>query len=121
MTYTGRGLLASRTESPGTAEVATESYTYNIEGRQLTASMRAGSRGPQSGTPAAVASKGVLIRMATVPSSTSTTWGRATHTATVSNVTAHSANYKDPIDAPTLGETTTKYDTRAASPPARSG
>ncbi|RLS53154.1 MAG: RHS repeat protein [Planctomycetota bacterium] len=112
MTYTGRGLLASRTESPGTAEVATESYTYNIEGRQLT---RVDARGftwttvwntccgRQQGSYDPYG-HGSIVNVDNL--------GRATHTATVSNVTAHSANYKDPIDAQTLGETTTKYDSR---------
>jgi len=112
MTYTGRGLLASRTDSPGTPEAATETYTYNIEGRQLT---RVDARGftwttlwntccgRQQGSYDPYG-HGTIVNVDNL--------GRATHTATVSNVTAHSGNYKDPIDAQTLGEVTTKYDTR---------
>jgi RHS repeat-associated protein len=112
MTYTGRGLLASRTESPGTAEVATETYTYNIEGRQLT---RVDARGftwttvwntccgRQQGSFDPYG-HGTIVNVDNL--------GQVTHTASVSNVISHAANYKDPIDTQTLGETTTKYDSR---------
>jgi RHS repeat-associated protein len=112
MTYTGRGLLASRTESSGSAEEATETFTYNIEGRKLTHVDARGFTwttvwntccGRQQGSYDPYG-HGTIVNVDNL--------GRATHTATVSNVTAHSANYKDPIDAQTLGETTTKYDTR---------
>ena len=36
MTYDGAGRVLSRTEAPGTAEAGTESYTYDVEGRQKT-------------------------------------------------------------------------------------
>ncbi len=112
MTYSGRGLPLTRTESPGTAEVATETYTYNIEGRQLT---RVDARGQTWTT---VWSTCCGRQQATVnPDGHGTIanvdgLGRATHTAQVSNVTAHAANYKNPIDGQTLQEVTSKYDSR---------
>ena len=112
MTYTGRGLLLTRTESPGTPEVATETYTYNIEGNPLT---RVDARSQTwttvwntcCGRKQAAFDPyghGTIVNVDNL--------GRAAHTATVSNVTAHSGNYKDPLDAQTLGEVTTKYDSR---------
>jgi RHS repeat-associated protein len=38
--------------------------------------------------------------------------GQIVHTATVSDVSTHSSNYNNPIDAKTLSETTTRYDGR---------
>lgn len=36
LVYTGRNLLKSKTEAPGTAEAATEHYTYNLDGSLAT-------------------------------------------------------------------------------------
>ena len=112
MAYTGRGLLASRTDSPGTPEVATETMTYNIEGRQLTRVDARGQTwttvwntccGRQQGSVDPYG-HGTIVNVDNL--------GRGTHSAQVSNVTAHSGDYKNPIDAQTLSEVTTKYDTR---------
>ncbi len=112
MTYTGRGLLASRTESPGTAEVATESYTYNIEGRQLTRVDARGQTWTNIWSTCCGRQQGAFDPYGNGTIVNVDGLGRATHTATVSNVAAHSGDYKNPIDAQTLQEVTTKYDSR---------
>ena len=111
MTYTGRNLLASRTEAPGTAVAATVSYTYRIDGRldtrtdergEVWANLESGCCGLQTAS-ANPLDEGTI--------SNRDPRGLVVHTARVSNVSQQVA-YADPADADTLSETTTRYDAR---------
>ncbi len=111
MTYTGRDLLATRTEAPGTPVAATVSYAYRIDGNLDTKTDERGNvwtsyeddcceRHTASSTPL---DEGTITN--TDPR------GLTTHTAAVANV-SQQADFEDPADADTLSETTTRHDAR---------
>ena len=111
MTYTGRDLLATRTEAPGTAVAATVSYAYRIDGQldtrtdergEVWANLESGCCGRQTAS-ANPLDEGTI--------SNRDPRGLVVHTARVSNVSQQAA-YDDPADADTYGETTTRYDAR---------
>ena len=113
-TYTGRNLLASQTEAPGTLDQATEFFSYFLDKRQKD---RTDARGN-------IWSKLWHIccgrLQATIdPAGHGTVrntdfYGNVTHTAVVANLPADVTlyNWHDPIDADTISEVTTKYDGR---------
>ena len=109
MTYDGAGRVLSRTEAPGTAEAGTESYTYDVEGRQKT---RTDARGKIWTTSYAsccghsVSSKNPLGHGSITNQNSG---GQTVHTAGIADVDSHSS-LLNPVDAKTLQETTTKYD-----------
>jgi RHS repeat-associated protein len=109
MTYDGAGRVISRTEAPGTAEAGTETYTYDLDGRQKT---RTDARGKIWTTTYAsccghtVASKNPLGH-GTITNQNA--GGLTVHTAGVSDVDSHNS-LLNPDDATTLQETTTLYD-----------
>ena len=111
MTYTGRDLLASRTEAPGTPVAATVSYSYRLDGELDTKTDERGNvwtsyeddcceRHTASANPL---DEGTITNK--------DPRGLVTHTAAVANV-SQQADYDDPADADTLSETTTRYDAR---------
>ena len=109
LTYDGAGRVLSRTEAPGTAEAGTESYTYDVEGRQKT---RTDARGKIWTTSYAsccghsVSSRNPLGHGSITNQNAD---GQTAHTAGIADVDSHSS-LLNPIDAKTLQETTTKYD-----------
>lgn len=109
-TYDGRGQVLTHKEAVGSSIEATESFTYTIYGAQATHTDFAGkvwSTIDDSCCGKSTASKNPLghgsIRN-TDPA------GRVVHTATVSDVDSHTADMLSPVDAKTVAESTTKYD-----------
>ena len=109
-TYNGRGQVASHTEASGSSIAATESFTYDLAGHQATHTDFAGkvwSTIDDTCCGKSIASKNPLghgsIRN-TDPA------GRVVHTATVADVQDHIANMGSPVDAKTLAESTTLFD-----------
>jgi RHS repeat-associated protein len=111
-TYTGRNLVATHTEAPGTPEAATESFTYTLSGRRSTQVDFRGNTWTtnESGCCALTRTSIDPLGHGTITNANSK--GQIVHTATVSDVSTHSSNYNNPIDAKTLSETTTRYDGR---------
>ncbi len=109
MTYDGANRVMTRTEAPGTAEVGTESYTYDLGGRQKT---RTDARGKEWTTTYAsccghnVSSKNPLGHGSITNQNAG---GLTVHTTGVEDVAGHNS-LLNPDDAKTLQETTTKYD-----------
>ncbi len=109
MTYDGAGRVLSRTEAPGTAEAGTESYTYDLDGRQKT---RTDARGKVWTTTYAsccghtVSSKNPLGHGSVTNQNAG---GLTVHTAGIEDVDSHTS-LLNPTDNKTLQETTTKYD-----------
>ena len=111
MAYTGRNLLASRTEAPGTPVAATVSYAYRIDGELDT---RTDERGEvwvnlESGCCGLQTASANPLDEGTITNRDPR--GLVVHTATVAGVSQQAA-YDDPDDADTLSETTTRYDAR---------
>ncbi len=109
-TYNGRGKVLTHVVSPGTAEGATESFTYDLNGHQATRTdfgNNVWTRIEDSCCDKQTASVDPLGH-GTITNTDSL--GRATHTAQVSEVSTHVGNFANPIDAKTLSESTTKYD-----------
>ncbi len=109
-TYNGRGLVATHTEATGSSVAATESFTYFADGRQQTHTDYRGkvwTNIDDTCCGKSTASKNPLghgsIRN-TDPQR------RVVHTVTVSNIDTHTANMLDPVNANTLAESTTKFD-----------
>ena len=130
MTYTGRNLLASRTEAPGTAEAATESYTYFLDEREDTtidprgnvwsklwgvccARIMATIDPPAPGSDGTGSFRGATITRHDFHGNL-THQGRVRDVDNVAfpNVAATGNNSTDLPDAETLNETTTRYDAR---------
>ena len=114
-TYTGRNLVLTHTEAPSTSVAATESFTYDLAGDQLTHTDFRGfvwSTIRNSCCGKSVASKDPLGHGSL---SNSDSAGRAVHTSTLADINDHLANYSNPIDAKTLREQTTRYDARGRS------
>ena len=114
MTYTGRNLLASRTEAPGTLAEATESFTYLLDKRRAT---KTDGRGNIWTTLWHVCCGRLQAQIDPLGHGTiqnTDFFGNMTHTAVVAHlptdVTAY--NWHDPVDADTLSETTTRFDHR---------
>lgn len=130
MTYTGRNLMATRTEAPTTAEAATTSYVYNLD---KTLAEQTDARGNAWARlwgeccarimavidpPADVDGDGDLERSATV--TRHDFYGNLTHEGRVEDVDqvtfpnfqATGSNSTDLPDAGTLSETTTRFDAR---------
>lgn len=109
MTYDGAGRVLTRTEAPGTAEAATESYAYDEEGRQIS---RTDARGKIWTTTYAsccghtVASTNPLGHGSITNQNAG---GLTVHTAGIADVATHTS-LLNPDDAKTLQETTTRYD-----------
>ena len=110
-TYTGRNLQATHTEAPGTPEAATESFAYNIEGKQLSRTDFNGSVWTTIDTTCCGKQIGSQDPLGHGSISNTDSQGRVVHTATVSEITTHT-DFSNPIDAKTLGESTTRYDVR---------
>jgi RHS repeat-associated protein len=109
-TYDGAGRVATHTEAAGSAVAATESFTYFADGRQKTHTDYRGkvwTNIDDTCCGKSTASKNPLghgsIRN-TDPQR------RVVHTVTVANVDTHTANMLDPVNASTLSESTTRYD-----------
>jgi len=111
MTYTGRNLLATRTEAPGTAEAATESFSYLLDGRLDTRTDARGNDWKTLWHTCCARRQASIDPLGHGTISNTDYAGRVTHTAVVEDVLSHT-NYADPIDAKTLAETTTRYDAR---------
>lgn len=129
-TYTGRNLLATSTEAPGTPVAATESYTYFLDQRlDTTTDARGNDFARLWGVccarimavidpPSEVDGSGVLKRAAKVMRHDF--YGNLTHSGTVSDVDnvafANSPGnptvFTDLPDGETLQEITTRYDAR---------
>jgi YD repeat-containing protein len=114
MTYTGRNLLASRTEAPGTLEEATEFFAYFLDKRRAT---KTDGRGNIWATLWHVCCGRLQAQIDPLGHGTiqnTDFYGNITHTAVVAHlptdVTAY--NWHDPIDADTISETTTRFDNR---------
>ncbi len=111
-TYTATGKVASHTEAPGTPTAATESFTYDLSGRQITKTDFAGQLWStihdeccgQTVVSSNPLGDGRITR--------SDAEGRTIHSVMVEDTAAHSSNYDDPINAKTLSEVTTRYDGR---------
>ena len=110
-TYTGRNLKATHVEAPGTPEAATESFAYNIEGKQLSRTDFNGSVWTTIDTTCCGKQIGSQDPLGHGSISNTDSQGRVVHTATVSEITTHT-DFSNPIDAKTLGEISTKYDVR---------
>ena len=111
MTYTGRGRPATRTEAPGTPQAATESYSYDIAGHQIS---KTDARGHvwQTLRPNCCGRVQLSVDPLGQGTITRTDWnGNVVHQATVADVLSHE-NTSDPLNAKTLQEVTTKYDLR---------
>jgi len=111
MTYTGRNLLKTRTESPGAAEQAVEQFTYTLDGRQDT---RTGARDNDWRTlwaSCCARQQATIDPLGHGTISNTDAASRVTHSAVVEDVASHT-NLNDPLDAKTLQEVTTRYDTR---------
>ncbi len=111
MTYTGRGRPATRTEAPGTPQAATESYSYDIAGHQIS---KTDARGHvwQTLRPQCCGRVQLSVDPLGHGTITRTDWnGNVVHQATVADVLSHE-NTSDPLNAKTLQEVTTKYDLR---------
>ena len=109
MTYDGRGNLASRTESPGTAEVATESFTHTLDDRPASHTDFRGKVWTTSY--AACCGQGVSTKNPLGHGGIKNTdhSGRATHMAGIALTDTHT-NLNDPLDAKTLEEVTVRFD-----------
>jgi RHS repeat-associated protein len=113
-TYTGRNLLASQTEAPGTLDAATEYFSYFLDKR---AKGRTDGRGNVWSQLWHICCGRIQASLDPAGHGTITNtdfFGNVTHTAVVANlpndVTAY--DWHDPIDADTISEVTTKYDAR---------
>ncbi|MFO0943687.1 MAG: RHS repeat-associated core domain-containing protein [Pirellulales bacterium] len=109
-TYDGAGRVATHTEAAGSSVAATESFTYFADGRQQTHTDYRGkvwTNIDDTCCGKSTASKNPLghgsIRN-TDPQR------RVVHSVTVSNADTHTANMLDPVNASTMAESTTKYD-----------
>ena len=108
--YTGRNLVASHTEAPGTTETATESYAYDLGGRQTTHTDFAGKVWTTIYDDCCghvTASKNPLGHGSITRQDDA---GRTVHQATVETVDDHLLTMANPVDGKTLREVTTKYD-----------
>ncbi|WP_218933574.1 RHS repeat-associated core domain-containing protein [Rubripirellula lacrimiformis] len=111
-TYNGRGLIATHTEAPGTAEAATESFAYDLLGRRIERTDFAGKVWKthyEDCCGQVMASEnplghGSIVRKDAV--------GRTIHQVSTEDYTSHVASLDNPVDAKTLREMTTKYDGR---------
>ncbi|WP_218933568.1 RHS repeat-associated core domain-containing protein [Rubripirellula lacrimiformis] len=111
-TYNGRGLTATHTEAPGTAEAATESFAYDLLGRRIERTDFAGKVWKthyEDCCGQVMASEnplghGSIVRKDAV--------GRTIHQVSIEDYTSHVASLDDPVNAKTLREMTTKYDGR---------
>ena len=115
-TYNGRGKVATHIVAPGTADGATESFTYDLGGHQATHTDFAGNvwtRIEDSCCDKQTASVDPLGH-GTITNTDSNR--RTVHTIQVSDVTTHVGSFANPTDAKTLSEATTRYD--AAGRPA---
>jgi len=111
MTYTGRDLLASRTDAPGTPEAATESYSYTLDGRRDTHTDARGNDW-RSIYHACCARQQASIDPLGHGMITNTDYsGNVTHSAVVADIVTHSDPH-DPVDSKTLKEVTTRHDKR---------
>ena len=109
-TYNGRGKILTHTVSPGTAEGAAESFTYDLHGHQATRTdfgNNVWTRIEDSCCDKQTASVDPLGH-GTITNTDSL--GRATHVIEVSDVSTHVGSFANPTDAKTLRESTTKYD-----------
>ncbi|EMI28555.1 Rhs family protein [Rhodopirellula europaea SH398] len=111
-TYTPSGQVATQTDAAGTAIAATESFTYDLLGRQ-TQRIDAGSNVWKThyedccGT--VIASENPLGHGSIVRKDSA---GRTVHQVTYEDYASQSSTLDDPVDAKTLREVTTKYDGR---------
>jgi len=130
MTYTGRNLLNSSTQAPGTLEEATTSYTYFLDKLQDTMADGRGNAWSRLwgvcckrimatiDPPADIDGSGVLQRAATI--TRHDFHGNLTHTGRVENVDSvvfantpeNTTVLTDLPDAETLQEVTARYDAR---------
>ena len=108
-TYNGRGMRASTTEAPGTAVAATTSVTFTLDGRVDKRTDALGHDwhtfyhnccGRTQGSKDPAGHGGITNNDYT---------GRVTHTAMVADYDSHTDKH-NPIDAKTLGESTTRFD-----------
>lgn len=109
-TYNGSNKVLTHTEAPNSTVAATESYTYGCDGHQESHTDFGGNTWltiDDSCCGKSTASKNPLGH-GTLRNTDAA--GRVVHTATVANVDSHTANMLNPVDAKTLAESTTKYD-----------
>ncbi len=109
-TYNGRGQVSTHTEASGSSIAATESFTYDLAGNQATHTDFAGkiwSTIDDTCCGKSTASKNPLGH-GSIRNTDSA--GRVVHTAKVADVQDHVANMGSPIDAKTLSESTTLFD-----------
>jgi RHS repeat-associated protein len=111
-TYNGRSLVASHTEAPGTTESATESYTYDLRGRQVTHVDFAGKTWTTHYEDCCGHVVGSENPLGDGTLASSDAGGRVVHQTTVEDVTTHFGALDNPIDAKTYREVTTRYDGR---------
>ena len=120
MTYTQRNLLASRTVAPGTAEAATDSYTYNDDRTLNTHTDFRGNDWQTLWRSCCQRVKAQVMPAADVDGTTNKRagtitlqdhGGSPTYMAQVSDIDAVT-NFRDPGSSITLAETTTRYDSR---------
>ncbi len=111
-TYNGRNLVATHSEAPDASEAATESFAYDLLGRQTEKTDFAGkvwTAHYEDCCGQVIASEnplghGSIVRKDSV--------GRAIHQVSVEDYSSHTSSLDNPVDAKTLREVTTKYDGR---------
>jgi RHS repeat-associated protein len=132
MTYTGRNLLASQTEAPGTPEEATTTYTYFLDKRADTTTDARGNAWSQLWGVCCARIMATIDPLADADADPATAdtraatitrhdfYGNLTHQGRVSNVDnvafpntpANPTIFTDLPDGETLQEVTTRYDAR---------
>jgi YD repeat-containing protein len=111
-TYTDRNLVATHTEAPGTAEGATESFEYDLKGRQIEHEDFQGKTWythyedccGQTIANENPLGHGSLSRKDAV--------GQVVHQVTFEDYSSHTMSLDNPVDSKTLREVTTRYDGR---------
>lgn len=111
-TYNGRNRVKTHVVAPGTSVAATESFTYDLKGRLATHTdfaAKVWTTNYDSCCDKSLANENPLGH-GSIRNTNSR--GLVVHTATVSDVDDHLLDMTSPVNAKTLGESTTKYDGR---------
>ena len=111
-TYNNRNRVATHTEAPGTADAATESFTYDLGGRQATRTDYGGNVWTYDDVGCCALTRLNIDPLGHGSITNANSRGQVVHTISVSDVTSSSSNYANPVDSKTFSESTTRLDAR---------
>ncbi|WP_197137963.1 RHS repeat protein [Crateriforma conspicua] len=111
-TYTGRNLVASHTEAPGTTIAATEYFSYEARGRRSSHTDFGGKVWVYHHHDCCGQTKGAENPLGDGSITRNDARGSTVHQITLADYSSHTSSPNNPVDAKTLREVTTRFDGR---------